>query len=292
MFSLVDVGRPFATDMPPVVSIFAPFATPQPLLGTGALPLPAAPPPPPPDWPPIEAPPELPPLEAPPELPPAALPPLPPLPAAPPPAVPLPAVPPLAVPPLPVPPLPDPPLPDPPVAVPSPPDPPLSLPPVAEPPVDEAPVEPPMALPPAAADPPVPPVLDIAGGELPQPVISSENARTSVNSHFVLSARSRGVRTFFLRKLRASQDRGDGFIPLPVCRLALVDRKSGVSAWCPLPAGRNERRGSGAGRPARPCYFDNTRRATELTASETPVMAPPVTETAASALGAAPPVIR
>src|SRR6185503_11110275 len=94
MLSLVDVARPFATDMPPVVSVFAPSLTPHPLLGTAALPLPAAPPPPPaPELPPVEAPPELPPVETPPELPPAALPPvaLPPLfplPAAPPPAVP------------------------------------------------------------------------------------------------------------------------------------------------------------------------------------------------------------
>src|ERR1035438_3630192 len=85
MLSLVDVGIPFATDMPPVVSVFAPFVTPQPLLGTAALAPPAAPPPPlAPELPPVEAPPELPPAAPPP----AALPPLFPLPAAPPPAVP------------------------------------------------------------------------------------------------------------------------------------------------------------------------------------------------------------
>jgi hypothetical protein len=33
ILSRVDVGRPFATDEPPVVSVFAPSLTPHPLLG-------------------------------------------------------------------------------------------------------------------------------------------------------------------------------------------------------------------------------------------------------------------
>src|SRR6185312_14130215 len=90
MLSLVDVGRPIETDMPPVVSFFRPSVTPQPLLGTGALPFPEAPPP----------------ALAPVARPPAALPPWLPLPAAPPLAVPAPAVPPLAVAPPAAPPLP------------------------------------------------------------------------------------------------------------------------------------------------------------------------------------------
>src|SRR3954462_9982588 len=89
--SFVDVGRPLITDMPPVVSFFAPSMTPQPLLGTAA-PLPPAPAPPPlplmPALPPVAAPPlpVLPPAALPPEpRPPLALPPL-----AVPPAVPAP----------------------------------------------------------------------------------------------------------------------------------------------------------------------------------------------------------
>lgn len=138
--SLVEVGRPFMTDMPPVVSVFAPSVTLQPLLGTGAL----LPPPP---LPPV---PELPPVEAPP------------LPALPPAAVPAEAWPPVAVPP---------------VAVP-----PLALPalPANEPPADE----PPLALPPApTAEPPLPPALDVAGVELPQPMIPIDNPKPSVASH-------------------------------------------------------------------------------------------------------------
>jgi len=148
--SLVDVGRPPITDMPPVVSVFAPSLTPQPLLGTAAPAPPAPPPlPPVPDFPPVEAPPPV-------AVPPVAVPPL--------------AVPPLAVPPLAVPPLAVPPLAVPPVAVP-----PLALPPVAEPAVDELPAE----------APPVPPELDGPGVELPQPTIPMDHPKTSVGSHFV-----------------------------------------------------------------------------------------------------------
>src|SRR4051794_24904730 len=43
ILSLVDVGRPLEIDMPPVVSVFAPSLTLQPLLGSAALPLPAPP---------------------------------------------------------------------------------------------------------------------------------------------------------------------------------------------------------------------------------------------------------
>src|SRR5690349_17882245 len=101
ILSRVDVGRPFATDIPPVVSVFAPSMTPQPLLGTGAL-LPSPPP-----LPPLGAPPapEPPPATAPPE----ALPPL---------AEPPPGIPPLAAPPLVIPPVVVPPVTTPPVAVP------------------------------------------------------------------------------------------------------------------------------------------------------------------------------
>src|SRR5450432_2775690 len=148
ILSVVDVARPFETDMPPVVSIFAPSVTVQPLLGAAALP-PAVPPP-------APLAPELPPVEVPPALPPAAVPPE--------------AMPPLAVPPLAVPPL----------GVP-----PLALPAVAEPPVDEPPVEPPVALPPVAAvDPPIPPGY-VLGLELPQPMIPIDNPKASAGSHFV-----------------------------------------------------------------------------------------------------------
>ena len=155
ILSLVEVARPLATDMPPVVNVFAPSLTPQPLLGTAAPPLPF-PPPPPLELPPVEAPPvELPPAAVPPEaLPPLAVPPL--------------AVPPLAVPPLAVPPLAAPP---------------LALPPVDEPPVDE----PPAALPPVAtADPPVPPEFQGWSVELPQPMISIDNPITSVGRHLCM----------------------------------------------------------------------------------------------------------
>jgi len=232
MLSFVDVGRPFATDMPPVVSVFAPFVTPQPLLGTAALPLPPAPPAPPaPELPPIEAPPEPPPAA----LPPAALPPLFPLPAAPLPAAPPVAVPPLPVPPLPVPPLPVPPLAVPPLPVPPLPVPPLALPPVAAPPVDE----PPVALPPVAVDPPVPPELEVPGVELPQPMIPSEDPRTSVSSHFVYMRSSRGNRGTQERSSCANcargmdagwkgenNDRHDGVIPVSTCWPAFVDKKT------------------------------------------------------------------
>ena len=168
ILSLVDVGRPFATDMPPVVSVFKPFMTLQPLLGTGAVPPPVPPPPP---LPPLVPP--LPPGDAPPPLafPPAAVPPeeLPPL-----------AVPPLVVPPFAAPPLVVPPLPAPPLVVP-----PLALPPVAEPPVEE----PPLGLPPVpTADPPLPAGLEVSGVELPQPRIPIDNPRNSVGS--VLCMRS------------------------------------------------------------------------------------------------------
>src|SRR6187402_2579232 len=88
ILTLVDVARPLATDMPPVVMVFTPSFTVQPLLGTGAVPLGV---PPPPALPPVL---ELPPVEAPPRpaLPPPAVPPE----ALPPPAIALPAVPPLA----------------------------------------------------------------------------------------------------------------------------------------------------------------------------------------------------
>src|SRR6187402_718014 len=190
ILSLVEVAGPLATDMPPVVSVFRPSVTMQPLLGAGAV----LPPPPP-------LPPEavLPPFEAPPPaaLPPAAVPPeaLPPL------AVPPAAVPPLAVSPL-VPPLPAPPLPAPPLGVP-----PLGLPAVSDPPVDAPPDELPAPPPPGLTlAPPLPLEPKFLASELPQPVIPVDNPRTSVGSHFVcMIFHSTVARApFLLRRLRAS----------------------------------------------------------------------------------------
>lgn len=179
IFSLVDVGRPLATDMPPVVSFFAPSMTPQPLLGTGA-PLPPVPPPPAP--PPIL---EVPAVGAAPpaELPPAAIPPL--------------AVPPLEVPPLEAPPLEVPPLAAPPLEVP-----PLALP---EPPVDD----PPLALPPVpTADPPLPSEFDVPGVELPQPMIPVESPKTSVGSHLCMQSSNEMMRSEMVpRRLRRTLQR-------------------------------------------------------------------------------------
>jgi hypothetical protein len=175
------VGRPFITDEPPMVIVFAPSMTPQPLLGTGA------PLPPPPPLPPL---PELPPFDEPP------LPALPPI-VIPPEAWPPVAVPPVAAPPLGVPPFAMPPLAVPPLAVP-----PLVLPPVAEPAVGEPPVELPPVLPPVLlpADPPPP-----SGFELAQLMIPNDIPNISVGSHFVCMRSSRGTErpgTFLSRRRR------------------------------------------------------------------------------------------
>src|SRR6185436_16324436 len=80
ILSLVDVGRALMTEEPPVVSVFAPFVMPQPLLGRAALP-PRPPVPPAPAVPVVPAAPVVP---APPAVPPAPpRPPVPPAPAAP-----------------------------------------------------------------------------------------------------------------------------------------------------------------------------------------------------------------
>src|SRR6478736_543569 len=173
IFSRVDVGSPFATDIPPLVSVFRPSGTVQPLLGAGA---PLLEPPPVPALPPLAAPPlpGCPPAAAPPEPPALEVPPL--------------ALPPLAVPPLALPPVAAPPFAFPPLALPA-----LPEPPVAEPPA-------PLALPPVpTAKPPVPAELGIPGVELPQPpMIPIDNPKTNVVSD--LSMRSfRGRAGTFLR---------------------------------------------------------------------------------------------
>src|SRR6185503_19211260 len=150
--SRVDVGRPLATDMPPIVKVFMPSLTVQPLLGAAAS-LPP-PPPPPPEPPPV--PPAAPPPPAlPPAAPPAAAPPA----AIPPEAPPLPAVAPAPIPALAIPPF---------------------VPPaVAEP---LTPVE----LPPVATPlPPAPPVGPPPSGiDAPQPT-TSKTPKTNAGSHFV-----------------------------------------------------------------------------------------------------------
>jgi hypothetical protein len=157
ILSRVEVASPPETDMPPVVSVFTPFVTVQPLLGRTALllppPLPAAPALPPVALPPVELPPvELPPVALPPvELPPVELPPV----ELPPVELPAVAAPPLGAPPYELPP--------------------VALPPVAAPAVGAPAVEPP----------PLPTGFDGSGVELPQPVIPIDNPKNSVGSHFV-----------------------------------------------------------------------------------------------------------
>src|SRR5512133_3363379 len=184
ILSLVDVGRPFAIDEPPVVSVFWPLVLPQPLLGT-AVP-PAAPPlaVPPPRAPPFAAPPfalappaallpvAAPPFPVPPVTlaPPAAL--LPVAVVAPPFAVPLRVLPPFAAPPVSAPPLARSPVDAPPLD--APPvawlleDFPLVLPPEDVPPASLLLVLPPVAAPPVGEELP-PPTFDIPELVLPSP---------------------------------------------------------------------------------------------------------------------------
>src|SRR6476660_10072014 len=56
ILSRVDVASALATDEPPIVSVFRPFVTPQPLLGAGPLEPAVTPPPLEPELPPVEPP--------------------------------------------------------------------------------------------------------------------------------------------------------------------------------------------------------------------------------------------